>query len=126
MPVRTIEQERASYVLNALNDIRTENQQKEYGSLARGFGTLILNNGLGQALAFLRAKDKNSRNSAYWNLYKHISIWLGLRIRSNQNDTEFLEWIVEQNSAQYRYARQEALDLIIWIKRFAEAKGWTD
>lgn len=96
-----------------------KNWKREYGSLARKVPSLILTNGLGQTLAFLKAKGKGDPSDEHEVLYQHISNWLKQRLRL---EDDLLEWIVNSaNSQQYRIATMEALALLQWLKRFAEA-----
>lgn len=96
-----------------------KNWKREYGSLARKVPSLILTNGLGQTLAFLKAKGKNNPSDEHEVLYQHITEWLKQQLKLNG---DLLEWIVNSaNSQQYRLATMEALAFLQWLKRFAEA-----
>ncbi|MEM4555091.1 MAG: type III-B CRISPR module-associated protein Cmr5 [Candidatus Anstonellaceae archaeon] len=96
-----------------------KNWKREYGSLARKVPSLILTNGLGQTLAFLKAKGKGDPSDEHEVFYQHISNWLKQRLRL---EDDLLEWIVNSaNSQQYRIATMEALVFLQWLKRFAEA-----
>src|SRR5207244_643045 len=102
----------------------------KYGSLAKKFPALVLTNGLGQALAFLRAKGKDSKGRdkpEFQNLYRHISIWVSSQIY-NQKDGKLLERLIGDvagaacDSNTYRRATAETLAFMTWLKRFAEAE----
>jgi CRISPR-associated protein Cmr5 len=93
---------------------------KKYGALAQKLPTLILTNGLGQALAFLRAKGKGKDNE-HQLAYDHVS----RRVKAQMNvtdDKSLLEWLLTQDSATYRRATVETLAYLNWLKRFAEAE----
>ena len=93
--------------------------KEKYGSLARKVPSLILTNGLGQTLAFLKAKGKNDPSNEHEVLYKHIADWLKRRLKL---EDDLLEWVVNKaTSQQYRLATMEALAFLLWLERFAEA-----
>lgn len=119
---KTAQQQRAAA---AWADIKSvQKSQKEYGSLVRGFPAMVQGDGLGAALAFLLAKAKGDNQSYHHVLYTHISNWVMKRLVRQQGD--LLRWLTEQNSAMYRHAATEALAYTAWLKRFAEAEGWTE
>lgn len=109
---------------NRLKSLETEEGRekwkKEYGSLARKVPSLILTNGLGQTLAFLKAKGKNDPADEHEVLLGHISKWLRMQLSLDSSDV--LDWIVNRaDSRDYRLATMEALAFLHWLKRFAEA-----
>lgn len=111
------DQARASAAWRALDQVTTN--QEEYGSLARRLPALIQTNGLGQTLAFLRSKDKPH----FQQIYQHVSVWV-LQHVSGQGD-DLLEWIIGASSNSYRRAAVEAAAYALWLRRFAEARGWS-
>lgn len=119
---QTTEQERANSAWNHIMQVKSS--QKEYGSLARGLPALIQTNGLGQALAFLRAKGKGERTKAHTMIYNHLSQWVCKRMDTQNPPQDLLQWIIQQNSGLYRQATNEALAYALWLRRFAEAQGW--
>ena len=123
--MRNMDQKRADWALEKINDVDHDEHinQKEYGSLARSLPMMIQVNGLGQTLAFL--KSKASKNIVHEHLYDHLSGWLNDLIR-NERQGDFLDWIVEQDTSIYRQASTEAIEFSIWLRRFAESKGWSD
>ncbi len=123
---KTLEQERASDAWDKIN--RVNKDEKKYGSLARGLPAMLQTNGLGQTLAFLKAKGKGDSDDYHTVLYNHIGQWLNYRI-VNVTGTEasdFLGWLVRQRSDTYRQATTEAIAYSLWLRRFAEAQGWAD
>lgn len=114
---RTIEQDRAKYAAECVNEAK-RNGGKEYSSYSRRAGALIQTQGLGQALAFWYSKRQKEK--AYELLYKHMSSWLNRQLRTNK---DILEWIQQDASTEdYRRATAEAQAFLIWLKRFAEAE----
>jgi len=114
---RLSDQSRAAQAWQDIGQVRTTSQA-EYGSLARKLPALIQVNGLAQTLAFLRSKPDKDHFKL---IYRHLDLWVGSHIGA---EGDLLEWIVAQNSAQYRRATTEALAFAMWLRRFAEAKGW--
>lgn len=100
---------------------KSENEWKgKYGSVVRRLPSYILTNGLGQTLAFLKAKGKGEPDSEHEILYQHLAGWLQKQLSING---DFLDWLVKTaTSQQYRLATMEALALLQWLKRFAEAE----
>lgn len=118
MPLKTLEQERADFAWNRITEIKQTNSQDKYKSLVRGFSSMILQNGLGQALAFLKAKGKEEHNK----LYEHINSWLKQKFEQNNNNFDILNKIITEDSTKYRLYTKETLALLVWLKKFAEAE----
>jgi len=133
MALKTLEQKRAECAFNKISDIAAkikeyrEKGKKEYESLenykslVRGFSSMILLNGLGQALAFLRAKGKDDWNNHHNLLYQHINLWLRKHLREGES-FDILGKIREEDSYKYRLYTKETLAFLVWLKKFAEAE----
>jgi CRISPR-associated protein Cmr5 len=126
---RTIEQHRGERAWRDVNEAkeRLGEKQKEYRSLARGLNAMIQMNGLGQALAFLKAKGKGEQNNQatqtpHGLLFVHVSNWVGKQM--GYQGTSLLEWIVAPTTSReaYRRATAESLAFGNWLRRFAEAE----
>lgn len=117
---QTTEQRRAA---QAWKDIQSvNNNEKKYGSLVRGFAAMIQQDGLGPALAFLQAKGEPHHTM----LDAHLSKWVLAEMGVTSPNGKLLQWLLGQSSATYRRAATEALAYLSWLKRFAEAQGWSD
>lgn len=124
---KTLDQERAKSAwenVSAVKARQNEKFEKKYSSLVRKAPMYILTNGLGQTLAFLKAKGKGEKNNEHEVnehevLYQHLSRWVGAQI--GIQNTSLLEWLLTQDSATYRRATTETLAYLNWLKRFAEA-----
>jgi CRISPR-associated protein Cmr5 len=151
---RTLDQNRAAQAWEDVAEVNrqeSEQQKKRYSSLARRMPTLIMTAGLGQALAFLRAKENKKDPDAYAWLYNHVSRWTLRQLRRGEQewqgmrdwargffdldqadeqtvdqdlDRALLEWVIEpeQGTGVYRQATVETLAFLNWLKRFAEAE----
>lgn len=133
---RDLERERAQFAWKVVHEIadkkndkdadakaKAEKLFKEYASLAKSAPADIMSNGLGQTLAFWRAKSKEKENG-HSKLLKDITGWLTDEKRGfNNKGKSLVEWIIGLNDVnQYRRATSEAIAFLIWIKRFAEAE----
>jgi CRISPR-associated protein Cmr5 len=120
------DQKRKSDLEKKLNTLRGEKGgntwRKEYGSLARKVPMLVLTNGLGQTLAFLRAKGKDDASDEHNVLFRHLSAWTMGQVASSASNQNLLDWVLNNDSAAYRRATTEALAYLMWLKRFAEAE----
>lgn len=129
---QSLEQERARFAWDCIKKV-SDGNKKEYGSLAKRAPADIQVNGLGQTLAFWRAKGyKNGhpQQKADDQLLEHVCSWLvgaerGLGISNNEqtNGNKLLYWVAHTaNTDQYRRATSEAIAFLLWLKRFAEAE----
>ncbi len=119
---QTLQQKRAAHAWVCIEKVPT-GVQKKYGSLVRGLPALVQSDGLGQTLAFLKAKAGGKPDKEHMVVYNHISAWISQEL-GPQDD--LLEWLLLQSTPDYRRATAEVLAYLGWIKRFAEAKDWQD
>jgi CRISPR-associated protein Cmr5 len=97
--------------------------KKSFSSHVKKFPMLVLANGLGTALAFLKAKGGNDPRIEEEILYQYISQWVTAQIWGGSGDANLLTRLVTSASdIDYRRATKEALAFIVWLKRFAEAE----
>ena len=113
------EQERSSFALKRINLLPTV--EKETSSFVSGVPAMILQNGFGQALAFLRAKGKGEgHHGAAFSIMKK---WLTKnKLVLDGNDRKFLVNISEMDQTEYLEAQTETLAMLEWLKRYANAK----
>jgi CRISPR-associated protein Cmr5 len=108
--------------------VKIKDYSGDYKSLVKSFPAMILTNGIGQALAFLRAKgkygqpDENKGKPQHRALYKHISLWVTKEIYDGQPTDQLMQEIIQGTSDKYRRATTETLAFVAWLKRFAEAE----
>ncbi len=118
--LRTLEQERAQHAWSCVQEVKDKPFAHEYRAVAVKVPSLIVTNGLGQTLAFLKAKGKGEQGNEHEILYRHLADWVGSKVHA---DGDLLNWLAnEATSQQYRLATMEALALLQWLKRFAEAE----
>jgi CRISPR-associated protein Cmr5 len=118
--LRTLEQERAKHAWDCVQEVKDKPFAGDYRTIAVKVPSLIVTNGLGQTLAFLKAKGKDEPGNEHEVLYRHLADWVGRKVNA---DGDLLSWLVNTaTSQQYRLATMEALALLQWLKRFAEAE----
>lgn len=117
---QTKDQERAAKAWACVSDVKGRAYQKDYKSLAQKLPSYILTNGLGQTLAFLKAKGKSNRADEHEILFGHVSGWVISQV--DREGSDLLKWVMEKDSVAYRRAVTETLAFVSWLKRFAEAE----
>ncbi len=94
-------------------DQNNQEKQKEYKSYVKKLPALIQTNGLSAALAFMFSKG-----GTYGDIFEQLDLWLkecGLK-----RDEALMEWVLRQDSVQYRRATTEIMALLNWMRRFAD------
>lgn len=115
-----IHQLRAAAAWRAVKDgVKGKSWASEYAALAKSAPADIQTSGLGQTLAFWFAKS--SKEPAHKALLGHVSDWVLSRIAPEAR-VGLLEWITQVDSEKYRRATLEAMEYLVWIKRFAEGE----
>ena len=121
-PQRLQEQKRAARAWQSIHDAQAHlpaEGQEKYGQIARSAPADIIANGLGQTLAFWKAKGK--KEAPYRLLLSDLSGWMSSQPGLSNGD--LLLWITNTASTSaYRRATAEAIAYLTWVKRFAEAE----
>lgn len=115
---RTLEQDRAKQAWDDVQSVKGQRYEPEYATIALRASSLIQSSGLGQTLAFLKAKGKGQEENAHEVLFKHLSAWVTSQFGWSD---DLLQEILKRDSADYRRATAEALAYLNWHKRFVEA-----
>ncbi|NJF24409.1 type III-B CRISPR module-associated protein Cmr5 [Thermococcus sp. Bubb.Bath] len=136
MDLRSIEQERAKFAYEKVSDVKREDTktQGRYRSYVKSAPVMILTNGLGQTLAFYLSKlDKNEAvdhssldpkneqegdKRAYAYLYRHLGEWLAMKVTGGEDPLRFY---MNASGTQAIVLTDEAIALLSWLKRFADA-----
>jgi CRISPR type III-B/RAMP module-associated protein Cmr5 len=119
MAVRTLTQQRAGAALAAIEAVRRQRWQADYKRQAKGLPAMLLASGLAPTLAFL-----SSKGDAHAELAGHISSWILHSVFGKDEDGSVercLHALAEADSAGYRRAEGEALEIAGWLKRLADA-----
>jgi len=116
MTEQTMEQKRAKYAFEQINQLREMGDHNEITSYASSLPAMIHINGLGQAMAFCKAKG-----GSYELHYQILSRWLCAEGQPYAGTNDLLQGITQHNMNKYHLAQVEALALMSWIKKFAKA-----
>jgi CRISPR-associated protein Cmr5 len=138
-PQQTRDQQRAKRAYEVVADVlkqhphRTVNgkqvpheKAKEFGRQARKLPIRVVASGLGQALAFLKAKDYAPL------LLAALSDWVFTQLKwprptgAKPAGDPLLYAIIHEPSDFLRQATDEVLAYLLWLNRFCEANGLTD
>ena len=124
---QTLDQRRASHAWEAVQRAKkgegTHKNQvpKKFGGQAKKMPVRIMASGLGQAMAFLRAKNYAP------GLVEELSDWVATRIPLKAAESrDLLERVIKGESDFLRRATDEVLAYLQWLNRFAEAEGLTE
>jgi CRISPR-associated protein Cmr5 len=120
---KTLDQKRAEHAWGVVERVKgkSEAERKQFGTQAKKLPTRILAAGLGQALAFLLAKDYAPE------LQQGLSGWLAeRRPLKGGEDGRLVVRILKGDAEFQRYATAECLAYLVWLVRFADAAGLTD
>ncbi|WP_200250150.1 type III-B CRISPR module-associated protein Cmr5 [Thiococcus pfennigii] len=125
MPSRrqTVEQQRAKFAWEEVDKVTTS-LRASYLSTIRSAPAMVINNGLGATLAF-----QLSKGGAQKVLYEQLERWLCDQNRpalpaqdaAHVGDNRLVRRLLAANSARYRRVTDETLEMVKWLKRFAEA-----
>jgi len=121
---QTLEQERAASAWRDIETVKSDQQQKKYGTLARKLPAMIQMNGLGTVLAFLLAKGKSKADDGHILIFNHLSAWVLSKIEPTGNHKDLMILVRSVEMDAYRRATTEAIEYGIWLKRYVEAKDW--
>jgi len=120
-----IDRERARHALQQITEI--ENRELDnYVNYVKGLPAVILQNGLGQALATLLAASKGERDD-HRLLYDQLNEWLcgenGNRYSPYRRcrGSDLMRAITSGSEEEYVVAQGEALAYLQWLKKFAVA-----
>jgi len=115
----TLEQQRAAHALEQILELKQKGAYGNYVSYVKALPATILANGLGQALATLKAQGQDGHDL----LFAQISCWLCQDDvhAPYRNAQDVLQALVDADQQTYRRAQVEALAYLTWLKKFAVA-----
>ena len=143
--IKTLSQERSEFalgrILNYQEQYKVKNKKnneevyikKEIRNFVIGSPSVILQNGLGQAIAFWaskageKSKDKLDQHVFLLNSIIGWLIKVGLYVPNNQNsnDIDYKNLLVslskDFSQKEYLLAQKEVISLLEWMKRYANA-----
>jgi CRISPR-associated protein Cmr5 len=115
----TLAQERSLFALEELKKI---GKVEKFDKLASSLPAMILQNGFGQALAFLLAKGSTEKNVHHRQAFEIVALWLKKRgIITKAERDEVMQDISRLPQGDYLRAQEETLAVLEWLKRYANA-----
>lgn len=122
---RDLDRSRAKKAWESVQSVKGKDYEGKYSSRVRDLPTMIQVNGLAQTLAFLKAKGKENdlknRKEDFVQAFHHLSSWVCSCLAWGEGDL-LNRVLTTENTQRYRQATSEALALLQWLKRFAEAE----
>jgi len=115
--MNTLGQQRSAFALNKVCEI-PNNLKDKFKPFSAGMPAMILQNGLGQSMAFLLAKGSDTHKT----MFDIIQAWLNVVNNvDSHGEKDFVEKISEMEQSKYLNAQKETLKLLEWVKRYANA-----
>ncbi len=109
-------QQRSAYALQELKNLNCN--REKFKPFIAGLPSMILQNGLGQALAFLQAKGRDEHQAGFAIIVK----WLRQeKILSSDIPLKAVEELSKLSQQQYLCAQGEGLKVLEWVKRYANS-----
>lgn len=122
MAIQTKQQKRAEFALKSLDEFKSSGVPSSHATFIVGMPNMILSNGLGQSLAFLKAKSsKKEREFVFKILKKYLCEEFGSVFSGSDDDFDFLEKLNTISQAEYIKMQEEVLRMLEWLKRYARA-----
>ncbi len=118
----SLEQQEAMYALQSVKKVREEDTSEDYFIQVKRLPAMVLTNGLGHSLAFLRSKaaNKSADKSGHRALFDDIAGWLQ-EIEVYPSEGEIMEHIMKGSMNKYLEAQSHVMRLLTWLVRFANA-----
>lgn len=119
---KSLDLQRAEHALKAVENLRGK-VIGHYVSYVRALPAMILQNGLGQALASLLASAKPNSDDPHARLHDQMQAWL-CRDHPDapyRKADKLIQAIVDGGENDYLRAHAEALAYLVWLKKFAVA-----
>lgn len=126
---RTLAQRRAAFALKRIKDVAgwgKKDDKAKYARLVRKLPAMVLHNGLGQALAFHLADAQGDKGLPARTVVRHLTEWFAERGQPYEGLVaadlgSLISKLVDGDSRAYVRAQQEALALLDWMKKLADA-----
>jgi CRISPR-associated protein Cmr5 len=120
--MKGLEQGRASFCYEKVIEAKNKlgDNATDYKSYVKKAPMLIKTNGLGAALAFMKAKGKDG--NAWSLIYQQITEWIENDTKAliNTGGEDLVKTVVSLETPDYRALTNEVLALFNWLRRFAE------
>ena len=120
---KTLDQERAEFAWE-----QTKDADKDFKNLASGAPSMVMSNGLMQALAFWNEKGDRQKNvkGDRQKLVTLLVKWLGERVlnppKKEAKFEDVMKALIEGDADLYFRATEETLAMLKWIRQFAKTR----
>ncbi len=127
MAIQTKQQKRAEFALKSLDKYKDSGVTSDYATFIVGMPNMILSNGLGQSLAFLKAKHPSDKkdDDKHKFVFGILKSYLQKEFRNSfsdvKDDFDFLSRINSISQSEYIKMQEEVLRMLEWLKRYARA-----
>ncbi|MDT8380197.1 MAG: type III-B CRISPR module-associated protein Cmr5 [Desulfotignum sp.] len=124
--MNSMEQKRSDFALQQINAGMngTNSISSDLATFIVGTPTMILQNGLGQTMAFLLAKcpgEQHSGNKHYFT-FNAIAQWIRqINKKISTEPMDFFNSVSNLDQQDYLKLQDEALKMLQWLKRYAKA-----
>jgi CRISPR-associated protein Cmr5 len=120
------EQSRSRFALDSIENLtkNTGEVKEDLANFIVGTPTMILQNGLGQTMAFLLSKCKGAKDpkDKHYFTYQAIAKWCKRQNEKISDEPhDFFSGISQMPQNQYLMLQEEALKMLQWLKRYARA-----
>lgn len=117
-----ISQQRAAFALTKIECALRESpeNQRQIRTVANSIPVQIQRTGLGQTLAFALSKQAKNDGKGWHFLYEILQEWLCHSQQIYAGNT-LMASLCNGDMLQYQQAQAEALELLVWVRKFARA-----
>ena len=119
--MRTMAQKRAEYALSEILAAACKADKDKLKNFSAGAPSMILQNGFGQTLAFWLAKGKPEHIT----LFDIVTRWFKQTDMKSfgecKQPRDYIQKLSTMEQREYLNSQNEALALLEWVKRFANA-----
>ena len=122
MTIQTKQQKRAEFALKSLDKYKDSGVPSGHAIFIVGMPNMILSNGLGQSLAFLKAKSSKKEIEFVFGILKsYLQKEFSSSFADIKDDFDFLSRINSISQSEYIKMQEEVLRMLEWLKRYARA-----
>lgn len=104
---------KAGIIMNEIQNIQNELDEK-FVNFLKGLPAMIMQNGLGQTIAYLRTKDEKEQKVA--DLFGRLLV-----LEDEASNTELMDRILSDTQEKYTLRQRDAIEYAGWMKKFAIA-----
>ncbi len=127
---QTLEQRVAKYALDVIEKHRhagASDVARRYATLVRSVPSMVMQNGLGQTLAYLLADAEGKPDKPSKQLYQELQEWLlgnpseERPQRVYRTGDDLITALMDGSRYDYQRAQEAVLALLGWMRKFADA-----